>query len=500
MAVQTINKLLSPILKTKMKKSIFISFIFILICLSCQNEKLNEIQTIENGLLPETQVKNRYIKTFNIVDRMKHYKVPGVSIAVVENGKIKWAKGYGIANTNTGQKVDNNTMFQAGSISKPLSALSALQLVQKGTLTLDQDVNNYLKNWKIPNNEFTKNEKITLRRLLTHTAGITVHGFPGYQQTDKFPSIDQVLNGEGNTPKIVVDTIPGSIWRYSGGGYTVMEKMVEDVSKLPLEVYMANNILEPIGMENSTYQQPLGTNLQSNVSAAYDSQGKIIDGLWHNYPEQAAAGLWTTPTDLAKYCIEIQEILKGKENAVLSKETVNKMLTKHKNDWGLGPSLHSNEKNLIFRHGGKNAGFTNKLVSFSKRGNAVIIMTNADNGGGLIEEILRSISKYYNLDISNPNVVDPVKLSKEELNQFVGTYKLNYQVPEIGDYLIEISIKNGELFVNDPNNGDTKVLTALGELKFMDLKIGDQGIFQIKNDKIGLIWGNSRFQFNKIDD
>ncbi len=483
-----------------MKKSTLINFILILICISCQNEKLNEIQTIENGLLPETQVKGSSIKTFNIIDRMKYYKVPGVSIAVVENGKIKWAKGYGIANTNTGLKVDENTMFQAGSISKPLSALSALQLVEKGILTLDQDVNNYLKNWKIPNSEFTKNEKITLRRLLTHTAGITVHGFPGYQQTDKFPSIVQVLNGEGNTPKIFVDTIPGSIWRYSGGGYTIMEKIVEDVSELPLEVYMAKNILEPIGMKNSTYQQPLEINLQSNVSAAYDFQGKIIDGLWHNYPEQAAAGLWTTPTDLAKYCIEIQEILKSKEHAILAKETVVKMLTKHKNDWGLGPSLHSDEKYLIFRHGGKNAGFTNKLISFSHRGNAVIIMTNADNGSGLIEEILRSISNYYNLDISNPKIVEPIKLSNEELNQFVGKYKLDYQVPKIGDYIIEISIRDGELFVNDPNNGDTKVLTAFGKLKFIDLKIGDQGIFEIKNDKIGLIWGNSRFQFNKIDE
>jgi len=490
--------ILVELLKIICKKT-FIYLIFILLCISCQNEKSNEIQTIENGLLLETQVKGSAIETFNIVDRMHYYKVPGVSIAVVENGTIKWAKGYGIANTNTGRKVDENTLFQAGSISKPLSALSALQLVEKGNLSLDQDVNTYLKNWKIPASEFTKDEKVTLRRLLTHTAGITVHGFPGYQQTAKFPSIDQVLNGEGNTPKVIVDTIPGSIWRYSGGGYTIMEKVAEDVSELSLDAYMAKNILEPMGMKNSTYQQPLGSNFQSNVSAAYDSQGKIINGLWHNYPEQAAAGLWTIPTDLAKYCIEIQEILKGKENAVLSKETVVKMLTKHKNNWSLGLSLHSNNNDSIFGHGGKNAGFTTQFISFSNRGNAVIIMTNADNGGKLIEEILRSISKYYKLDISNPTIVEPITLSTKELNQFVGKYKLDYQVPNIGDYFIEISIKNGKLFVNDPNNGDTKVLTALGKLKFIDLKIGDQGEFEIKDGKIELTWGANGFHFNKID-
>mgnify|MGYP000674803121 CR=1 FL=1 len=369
----------------KMKKLICI----FLICISCQsqtsnkNQDSNEIQTIENGLLLGTQVEGGSVQTFNILDRMDYYKVPGVSIAVVENGKIKWAKGYGIANTNTELKVDENTMFQAASISKPIAALSVLQLVEKGILDLDEDVNKYLKDWKVPNNEFTKNEKVTLRRLLTHTAGVTVHGFPGYKQTATFPTTTQVLNGEGNTPKIVVDTIPGEIWRYSGGGYTIIQKVIEDVMQLPLEAYMASNILETIGMKNSTFEQPL-VNRLTNVSAAYDFQGKIIEGLWHNYPEKAAAGLWTTPSDLAKYCIEIQEIIKGKEAAVLKKETVVEMLTKHKNDWGLGPALHTDKDFLIFRHGGKNAGFTNRLISFSKRGYAVIIMTNADNGGRIL--------------------------------------------------------------------------------------------------------------------
>jgi CubicO group peptidase (beta-lactamase class C family) len=473
-------------------------------CTACKNEKSNHLSTeigqIENGLLTETQIKGAVIKKFNILKRMEHYKVPGVSIAIVQNGKIKWAKGYGLSNTDKERKVDTNTIFQAGSISKPIAALSALKLVEEGILNLDQDVNEYLKDWKISENDFTKDEKVTLRRILTHTAGITVHGFPGYQQNDVFPSITQVLNGEGNTPKIFVDTIPGSIWRYSGGGYTVMEKIVEDVSDLPLDVYMANNILQPIGMKNSTYEQPLGSNYHSNVSAAYDFEGEILDGLWHNYPEQAAAGLWTTPTDLAKYCIEIQEILKGKKDAVLSKTSVEQMLSKDKNDWGLGPSLQGEKDSLIFRHGGKNAGFTNKLISFANGGEAVIIMTNADNGGQLIEEILRSISSYYDWGISNPRIVEPIKLTKEELNQFTGKYKLDYQVPQIGDYIIEISIKDDKLFVNDPNNGDTKVLTPLGEFRFMDLKIGDEGVFQIEKDAVGLLWGNNRLQFYKINE
>lgn len=482
-----------------------------MICISCQsqtttkkqnttkNQDSKEIEAIENGLLLETQAEGDVVQTFNIIERMNFYKVPGVSITVVENGKIKWAKGYGTANTNTNLKVDENTIFQAGSISKPIAALALLQLVEKGILDLDVDVNTYLKDWKVPNNEFTKNEKVTLRRLLTHTAGVTVHGFPGYKQSKTIPTTTQVLNGEGNTPKIFVDTVPGTIWRYSGGGYTIAQKVVEEMTQQPFETYVNTNVLKSIGMKNSTFEQPLA-NRKGNISAAYDYQGRIIDGLWHNYPEKAAAGLWTTPSDLAKYCIEIQEILKGKENAVLTKETVVEMLKKHKNDWGLGPSLQFGEDFLIFRHGGKNAGFTNRFISFSKRGTAVIIMTNADNGNSLIDEILRAISNYYDLGISSPRIVKAIKLSNDKLSRLTGKYKLNYQVPNIGDYFIEISIKDDKLFVNDPNNGDTKVLTALGDLKFIDLAIGDEGMFQIEDDKVGLVWGLNRFQFYKVDE
>ena len=486
-----------------MKPLKIIVFLLILIFTGCTNTQTtdiaSEINTIENGLLKSIHVKGDSITRFNIYDRMKHYKVPGVSIAVVENGKLKWSKGYGYANTNTESRVDTNTIFQAGSISKPLAALAALKLVENGIVDLDKDVNIYLKDWKIPESKFTKNDKVTLRRLLTHTAGITVHGFPGYKQTDTFPSINDVLNGNGNTPKILADTIPGSIWRYSGGGYTVMEKMVEVISGLPFEEYMSKNILHPIGMTNSTYEQPLDAEYHSNVSAAYDNDGNIIDGLWHNYPEQAAAGLWTTPSDLANYCLEIQKIHEGKKNGVLSKETIDEMLTKYKNNWGLGPSLQWEGDSLIFRHGGKNAGFTNEFISFANRGNAVIVMTNADNGRKIIGEILRSISGYYNWGISNQKVVEVKEVDAEKLKKFVGKYLLDFQVPEIGDYIIDIQIKDSKLFVTDSNSGENSILTPLDELKFIDLENGDEVLFQIGGDKEGLLW-NNRFQFDRIDE
>lgn len=485
-----------------MKRFSFVPLIFLFLFISCKNEKQVESSTellaIENGLLPAIQVKGEPVKNYNIMERMELYKVPGLSMALVEGGKIKWAKGYGIANETSGLKVDEKTIFQAGSISKPVAALAVLKLVEEGKLDLDQDVNVYLKDWQIPDNEYTKEEKVTLRKLLTHTAGMTVHGFPGYMQSDTFPTIIQVLNGEGNTPKIVVDTPPGSIWRYSGGGYTLMEKVVEDVSGMPFELYMEENILKAIGMDHSTYEQPLGEDAFANASAAYDQEGKMIEGLWHNYPEQAAAGLWTTPGDLAKYCIEIQEILKGKENAVLSRESVEGMLTKHKNDWGLGPSLIWDEDSLIFQHGGKNAGFTNNMLAFANRGEALIVMTNADNGNKLIGEIMNAVSGYYGWGISEPRIVEAIPLSMEQLEKFAGKYKLDFQVPDIGDYIVDVSVKNGKLYMDDSNNDQHNVLTPLEEMKFLDMEKGDEILFEGENESLSFLW-NYRFRFHKIE-
>ncbi len=471
-----------------MKKIYFIIFSLGLIshCFSQSVDQIqSEIQTIENGLFKNIQIKGESIQEFNILERMDYYKVPGVSIAVVENGKIKWAKGYGYANTDTGTEVDVNTLFQAGSISKPLAALAALKLFEDDKLELNKDVNHYLKDWQIPENRFTETEKVTLEKLLTHTAGTTVHGFPGYQQTDHFPGIIDVLNGKGNTAKIVVDTVPGSIWRYSGGGYTVMEKIVEDVSGLTFDEYMSKNILVPIEMKNSTYLQPIPKEWQSNISAAYDVNGKIIKGLWNNYPERAAAGLWTTPSDLALYCIEIQDIVKGKKDGILTMETVQKMLTKHKNDWGLGPSLQKENDSLIFGHGGKNAGFTNDMTAYVHRGNGIIVMTNADNGGKLISEIKNAVSKYYNWSLSQPRIIEVIKLSDTDLEQYTGAYELKER-----NLIFEVKLENNQLLVTNPFIGILNLL-PMTSTKFIDLESGTIIEFLVDEKITGILVNSS---------
>jgi CubicO group peptidase (beta-lactamase class C family) len=347
-----------------------------------------------------------------------------------------------------------------------------------------------------PEKSFLEQEKVTLRRLLTHTAGMTVHGFPGYAQKGKFPTIKQVLSGKGNTDPVEVDTVPGSIWRYSGGGYTVMEKVVEDISGRPFEEYLEQEVLRPMGMETSTYAQPLPEALHPIASAAYDSKGELIEGLWHNYPEQAAAGLWTTPSELARYALHIQGILKG-EAGILQKETVEAMLSKHQNDWGLGPSLHREGDSLLFGHGGKNAGFSNNFLAFAHRGDAVIVMTNGDNGVDLMNEIMRSVSQQYGWDVMKPEVVETISLERDQLEPWLGRYKLNREVPGIGEYFIEISLEGDKLRVDDPNDGEVSLLTPLKPDSFVDLRNADEVEFSVEGEQVGCLW-NGYFQFYKV--
>jgi len=251
-------------------------------------------------------------------------------------------------------------------------------------------------------------------------------------------------------------------------------------------------------MTSSTYEQPLPEERHSFASAAYDRQGEIICGLWHNYPEQAAAGLWTTPTDLAQYCIEIQEIYSGTSTGILSRETVEMMLTRQRNDRGLGPSLKFGGDSLIFEHGGKNAGFTTSMMSFVHQGNAVIIMVNADNGARLIKELMISISNYYGWVMIIPRIIEPIELSPEKLNGLVGKYKYFGQVPGIRDYIVEVKIEEDQLILIDTLENEKLYLTPLEEVKFIDMHKRVEVLFQENRDGHSLSYGRKNRQFKRI--
>jgi CubicO group peptidase (beta-lactamase class C family) len=375
------------------------------------------IQRIENGLQPNLQIKGESIPNYNIEERLKDLGIPGVSIAVISNGEIEWAKGYGIADSSENRPVTKETMFLAGSISKPIAATRIHQLAELGIISLDANVNEYLSSWKLPDNEFTSNEKVTTRRLLNHTAGLTVWGFPGYDKGDTIPTIPEILDGKGNTDSVRVYKEPGESWMYSGGGYTIMQLLITDLEEQPFPEIMQSHVLNPLGMENSTFENPLPEAYHSLAATGYRINGDEVEGKWPIYPEMAAAGLWTTPSQLILWAKEIQQIQQNQKNGLLQVETVNEMLTPGMNNHGLGPVVNK----YTFGHGGADEGFRAEMLAWKNSPHAVVIMVNSDNGS-IIQEILLSIAKEYELPGIEPDKRSIVAITKEQRNRFTGQY------------------------------------------------------------------------------
>lgn len=398
------------------------------------------IHQVTSGLIGGVVIQGEEHNTHTLAERMEQLKVRGVSIAVIHNGKLEWARGFGVRSVG-GPPVDADTMFQAGSISKPLAAMAALRLVQDGKLSLDTDINTYLTSWKVPATDFTKDKPITLRGLLTHTAGTTVHGFPGYASTDPVPTLVQVLNGEkpANTPPIRSEAAPGARWNYSGGGFTIMQQAVIDVTKEPFPKLLHDTVLAPIGMTHSTYEQPLPKSY-TDFALPYHADGQPTPGGPHTYPEMAAAGLWTTPSDLVKYVLEVEQSLNGKANHVLNTDMTRQMLTPGMGHWGLGVQIGGADANPYFSHGGANDGYQNLFVAYEKNGEGAVVMTNGDRGGMLSDEIMHSIAAEYDWPDFRTSVRTVVHVDPKLLAEYAGTYQLapgfDLVVTVKGDHLL----------------------------------------------------------------
>ena len=331
-----------------------------------------------------------------LAELMKTFNVPALSLAIIENYKIVDTKAYGVIAPGSNTPVTTKTLFQAGSISKPVAATGALALVERGKLSLDEDVNTKLTSWKVPENEFTRSDKVTLRRLMSHTAGLTVHGFPGYDIDAPIPSVVQVLNGEkpANTDPIRVDIVPGTKERYSGGGITIEQLLMIDVTGKQFPPLMRELVLDKIGMSDSSYEQPLPPVRAALTAGGAYADGKPVHGKWHIYPEMAAAGLWTTPTDLAKFAIEIALSKQGKSNRVLSQKTTQEMLTPVKDEAGLGFFLEKDNPGQ-FGHNGDDEGFQALLTMNADTGSGIAMMADSENGISVMQYLLRRVAKEY---------------------------------------------------------------------------------------------------------
>ena len=408
----------------------------------------SKIRAVENNLGFWISIEGDSNHTLK--DRMSYYHVKGVSIAVVKDYKIEWARAYGWADSVEQRHVTTGTLFQAGSISKSLNGVGVLKLAQDKKLNLNTDINDYLNTWKFPYDSLSKDKKITLANLLSHTAGLGVHGFPGYERGDTIPSLVQVLNGEkpANTYAVRSAFESGLKHQYSGGGTTISQLVVKDVTNKSYDTFMWQNVLKPMGMKNSFYTQPPPSSKQKFLASGYYADGKEVKGKYHIYPEQAAAGLWTNPTDLAYYIIETQLSLQGKSNKVLSQEMTKLRLTPYVDkSAALGVFIYKRGEQTFFHHSGSDEGFVSQYYGTMEGGNGVVVMVNSDKGA-ITEEIINSVATVYGWKgfynpLKRPKIIT---VPQNILASYVGEYKLKVD----DKFYIKISLVNGRLVYSEP--------------------------------------------------
>jgi len=316
--------------------------------------------------------------------------IPAISVAVVREGELAAARAWGTRDVAATGAATEATRFMAGSVSKPVAATGALRLVADGVLDLDQDVNRYLKRWQVPLlGEWQPT--LTLRHLLSHTAGTTVHGFPGYPRTEPPPDVIGVLTGAGNTPAVVVDSLPGMRWRYSGGGTTIVQALLEDVTGTPFAQLMREMVLDPAGMTTADFSQPPGEDLHPLLAEGMAGDGTPVPGGWHIYPEMAAAGLWCTPSDLARWIIAVQQSVNG-TGSLVPGDIARTMLAEQAPGWGLGPHVSRPGEHPRFGHGGADEGFLTTLEAGQHDGTGIVVMASSNAANPLMAAVVTAVA------------------------------------------------------------------------------------------------------------
>jgi CubicO group peptidase (beta-lactamase class C family) len=381
-------------------------FRFLLVCLLAAGLAMPAAQVSPGSMIAAIEGpqsgRDGDLPPLSLEAAMQKLNVPGVSIAVIHDFAIHWSRGYGKADSISGAAVTPDTLFQAASISKPVTAMAVLKAVQDGRLQLDTDVNQYLTSWRVPASDHTTKQPVTLRGLLSHTSGTDDgFGFPGYKPAAPRPTLVQILNGEApsNVKAVLIGRQPLTAFKYSGGGTTLVQLLLTDVFKRPFADLMRETVLGPIGMTHSAYEQPLSPERDKRAARAHDRNGQARDAKWHVYPELAAAGLWTTAPDLARFGIELQRSLQGRSNRVLSRQTALEMATPvGVGPFAIGMAVEKDGEGWYLVHGGSNWGFQCNLIVHKLKGYGLAVMTNGDAGGRLIAEIEQRVAAAYKWD------------------------------------------------------------------------------------------------------
>jgi CubicO group peptidase (beta-lactamase class C family) len=433
----------------------------------------SSVAAVERGLRPPVSFQGDI--PWSLQDRMRHYGVPGVAVTVVNNGKIAWTRVYGLADREAGTPMQSSTLLLAGSVSKPVAAYGALRMVQSGALSLQQPVNTQLKSWQIPANDFTNKVPVTLEHLLSHTGGLTVHGFAGYTAGAPVPGTVTILDGAppANSAPVRVDQLPGSAWRYSGGGYTVAQLLMSDVAKQDFPSLMRDRVLGPLGMNDSSFSNPLPAAMLPRAAAGILPDGSALPGKHNNYPEMAAAGLWTTSQDLARFLIEIQQALKGQSprlSAAMVQDMVTPRLDSH---YGLGLGVPDFDGQPYFAHGGWDEGFCTLLIGSQTSGQGVVVMINA-NQPDLMDEIQQAVAFTYGWPGVSVHAKQPA--SAQALEVAPGRYRVN------SEQVAVVSSEGSRLYLNFVGQPRSELVT-IGANRYLQREHRDERSFELDANK-----------------
>jgi len=419
-----------------------------------------KIKEVEKNLIGMIQMEGE--GPWTIKERMEHYHIKALSIAVVQNYKIAWTKAYGWADDSLRVPATTQTLFQAASISKSLNGVGVMKLVQDKKIDLYADINNYLTSWKFPYDSLSKGKKISVANLLSHTAGLTVHGFEGYTPGKTVPNVVQVLDGKkpANSDPIRSMYEPGLKSEYSGGGITISQLIVMDVTHQPYAQYMYDNVLKPMGMTSSTYQQPPADKKPALLATGYRANGTPIPGKYNTYPEEAAAGLWTNPTDLSRYIIETQLALQGKSHKVLDQQTTKLRLTPYiDKSAAMGVFIVNLDSNKYFTHNGANEGFRCDYTGSMEGGNGVVVMVNSDDGN-IINEVINSVAKVYGFKgLYHVQFRKSATVADTVLQTYTGDYEL---APK---FILTVTREGNHLY-GQPTGQDNQELFPESQTKF----------------------------------
>ncbi len=465
-------------IRTRLAGLFFIAFGFIAQLQAQSNnetipESLEErITLVENSLSP--LVAEAGGPLWNLEERLKTHNLPGLSLAVIHDFKIDWAKAYGKTNNESGQEVTTETVFQAASISKFVNGVTWLKWRESSGIDLDVDVNSLLSTWQI---EYTKGQPITVRQLLSHTAGLSTHGFGGYNNADNLPTLVEILNSEGpaNSQRVRTIMAPGEAFKYSGGGTTITQLILTENSETPYEELVQQLVLDPLEMNHSFYSISLDR-YTPNMAYGHNQKAKPLKSKYHYYPESAAAGLWTTPSDLAHLIIDVQTSLKGGEAKVLSGESSTELIQPTLEDAfsALGVFIEENPGEAYAQHSGSNEGFRGKFYFGTQSGNGVVVLVNGPNTE-IIEEIIRSVAAVYQWPGMEPLAANTdLNLSSEDLKKYTGIFSFK------GREII-VSMKKGKLKVAEKGKWSSS-LTPLDRSKFVFDGVRPQATIEFISD------------------